>query len=111
VRRVFCSRFGMREEDIKVVQHYHEDSFVTFEHQHQHHRDAAVARRDFTYGNIDIRVRPWQLPVHGDCIDFGFHVRLCLEGIPLHAWNEAIAKRAVARCCVQYACLRRGSIP
>ncbi|WVZ95349.1 hypothetical protein U9M48_041129 [Paspalum notatum var. saurae] len=26
-----------------------------------------------------------------------YHVRLCLEGIPLHAWNESIAKSAVAR--------------
>lgn len=98
VRRAFCSRFGMREEDITVVQHYPEDFFITFEHQH--HRDAAVARRDFTYGNIDIRVRPWQLPVHGDRINFDYHVRLCLEGIPLHAWNEGIAKRAVAKSCV-----------
>jgi hypothetical protein len=98
--RAFCSRFGMQEEDIKVVQHYPKDFFITIEHQHQHHRDADVARRDFTYSNIDICVRPWQLPVHGDHIDFGFHVRLYLEGIPLYAWNEVIAKQAVAKCCV-----------
>jgi hypothetical protein len=98
VRRAFCSRFRMREEDIKVVRHYPEDFLVTFEHQH--HRDTAVAQRDFTYNNIDIRVRPWQLPVHGDHNVFGSHVRLCLEGIPLHAWNDGIAKRAVAKSCV-----------
>lgn len=56
VRRAFCSRFRMREEDIKVVRHYPEDVLITFEHRH--HRDTAVAQRDFTYDNIDIRVRP-----------------------------------------------------
>jgi hypothetical protein len=47
----------MREEDIKVVRHYLEDFLITFEHQH--HRDMVVAQRDFSYDNIDIRVRSW----------------------------------------------------
>ena len=34
-----------------------------------------------------------------DIRGFQYHVRLCLEGIPLHAWNQSIAKRAVARAC------------
>lgn len=97
VTRAFCSQFGVRANDIKVAEHYPEDFFITF--THRHHRDAAVAQRDFKYGSIDFRVRQWQLPTHGDHDDFQYHVRLCLEGIPLHAWNESIAKRAVTRSC------------
>jgi hypothetical protein len=50
--------------------------------------------------NIDFRFRQWQLPTHGDHDDFQYHVCLCPEGIPLHAWNENIAKRAVTRSCI-----------
>ncbi|CAN6380530.1 unnamed protein product [Urochloa humidicola] len=97
IKRAFCTRFAVRPDNITVAQHFPEDFFVDF--KHHHHRDAAVELRDFPYGNLDIRVRPWQLPVHGDSCDLKYHVRLCLEGIPLHAWNESIAKRVVASSC------------
>ncbi|KAJ1287526.1 hypothetical protein BS78_02G017000 [Paspalum vaginatum] len=80
--------------DVSVVKSFPEDFLVTF--THRHHRDAAVACRDFPYGSLDIRIREWQPMTHGDPEDLKFHVRLCLEGIPLHAWNESIAKRTVA---------------
>ncbi|CAD6214399.1 unnamed protein product [Miscanthus lutarioriparius] len=53
----------------------------------------------FPYRNLDIHTRPWQLVTHGDICDLKYRVRLCLEGIPLHTWNENIAKRAIARAC------------
>jgi hypothetical protein len=74
------------------------DFLVTF--THRHHREAAVAARDFLHSNLDFRIRPWQLVALGERHDLYFHVRLCLEGIPPHAWNENIAKRSVARACV-----------
>lgn len=55
VTRAFCSQFGVRANDIKVAEHYPEDFFITF--THRHHRDAAVAQRDFKYDSIDFRVR------------------------------------------------------
>lgn len=47
-------------------------------------------------GNLDVHIRPWRVlpydnPRH--------QVHLCLEGIPVHAWNESIAKQAMARTC------------
>jgi hypothetical protein len=97
IKKAFCSRFAVLPVDITVARHYPEDFFITF--VHRHHRDAAVACRDFQHGNLDIRVRQWQLPIHGDHDDLKYHVRLCLEGIPLQAWNESIAKRVVASSC------------
>jgi hypothetical protein len=98
VMRAFCSRFGVRTEDIKVARSPPGDFLVTF--THRHHREAAVAARDFLHSNLDFRIRPWQLVALGERCDLCFHVRLCLEGIPPHAWNESIAKRSVARACV-----------
>ena len=37
--------------------------------------------------------------MHDDICELKYRVRLCLEGILLHAWNESIAKRVVARSC------------
>jgi hypothetical protein len=98
VERAFCSRFRVRPVDITVSRSPPTDFLVTF--AHRHHRDAAVAARDFPLGNLDFRIRPWQLITLGERHDLSFHVRLCLEGIPPHAWNESITKRAVARACV-----------
>jgi hypothetical protein len=94
----FCSRFGVRTEDIMVARSPPGDFLVTF--THRHHREAAVAARDILHSNLDFRIRPWQLVALGERHDLYFHVRLCLEGIPPHAWNENIAKRSVARACV-----------
>ncbi|WVZ97904.1 LOW QUALITY PROTEIN: hypothetical protein U9M48_043406 [Paspalum notatum var. saurae] len=61
------------------------DFLVTF--THNHHREAAVAARDFPHGNLDFRIRPWQLVALGD------HHDLCFQ-------NESIAKHSVAQACV-----------
>jgi hypothetical protein len=95
VMRAFCSRFGVRTEDIKVARSPLGDFLVSL--THRHHREAAVTARDFLHSDLDFRIRPWQLVALGERRDLCFHVRLCLEGIPPHAWNESIAKRSVAR--------------
>jgi hypothetical protein len=58
-----------------------------------------LERREFLSGNLDIRVRRWLPMTQADPVDLKYHIWLCLEGIPLHAWNESIAKRVVARAC------------
>ena len=84
-------------EDVTVTKHFPEDFFIDF--KHRHHHDEAVAQGSFPYRNLDIHTSPWQLVTHGDICGLKYRVRLCLEGIPLHAWNESIAKRAVAKAC------------
>lgn len=97
IKKAICQQFAVRPEDVTVVKHFPEDFFCDFKHRHQ--RDEAAGQGRFPYGNLDIHTRPWQLATHGDICDLKYHVRLCLEGIPLQAWNENIAKRAVARSC------------
>jgi hypothetical protein len=82
-------------DDVSIVKHFPEDFFIDF--THRHHRDEAVNQDKLPHGNLDILIRPCRLLTHGDPCGLQYHVRLCLEGIPLHAWNESIAKRAVAR--------------
>ncbi|CAD6266655.1 unnamed protein product [Miscanthus lutarioriparius] len=97
IKRVICHHFPVRPEDVTVVRHAPEDFFIDF--KHRHYRDEAVTQGTFPYRNLDIHTRPWQLVTHGDICDLKYRVHLCLEGIPLHAWNESIAKRVAARAC------------
>lgn len=97
IKRAIYHKFAVLPADVSVAKPLPEDFFIDF--KHRHHRDEAVALEKFPYGSLDIHVRPWRLLTHGDAWDLQFHVRLCLEGIPLHAWNESIAKRVVARSC------------
>jgi hypothetical protein len=92
IKKAIYHRFTVRPEDVTVVKHFPEDFFVDFTHRHQ--RDEVASQERFPYGNLDIHTRPWQLLTHGDICDLKYHVRL--EGIPLQAWNESIAKRVVA---------------
>jgi hypothetical protein len=90
-------RFGVRSGDVKVTRHRPEDFLAIF--KYPHHRDAAVDLGRLPLGSINIRIRPWRVHPYNDHCDMRHHVRLCLEGIPAHAWNESIAKRVVARAC------------
>ncbi|CAD6246342.1 unnamed protein product [Miscanthus lutarioriparius] len=90
IKRAICHQFPIRPEDVTVVRHAPKDFFIDF--KHRHHRDEAVAQGTFPYRNLDIHTRPWQLVTHGDICDLKYRVRLCLEGISLHAWNESIAR-------------------
>jgi hypothetical protein len=97
VKKAFCSRLGVRPEHVKVTRHHPEDFLVDFTYPHL--RDAAVELQRLPVGNLNIRIKPWRALPYGDHCDLRHHVRLCLEGIPAHAWNESIAKRTVARAC------------
>lgn len=48
-------------------------------------------------GSLDSRIWLWCILSYSDHYDMRHHVRLFLEGILIHAWNESIAKQAVAR--------------
>lgn len=109
IKRGLCARLGVLRCDIKALRHRPEDFLIDF--TYPHHRDAAVALEWLPIDNLGIRIKPWRALHYGDHCDLRHHVRLCLEGILAHAWNESIAKRAVARACdlddVEHRSLRR----
>jgi hypothetical protein len=89
--------------------HQPEDFLIDFKFPHQ--CDMATALEWLPIGNLDIHIKPWRMLLYGDHCGLPHHVCLCLEGIPTQAWNESIAKRAIARACnlvyVETASLRR----
>ncbi|XP_037473961.1 uncharacterized protein LOC119350019 [Triticum dicoccoides] len=66
---------------------------------YQHNCADAVNRGDFLVGNSSLFVRAWRLEAHADNEDMMYHVRLCIEGIPVHAWNEYVTSFIIGRRC------------
>jgi hypothetical protein len=71
---------------------YPEDFLIVF--QHQNHRATALklGRLCVNHTDINICIKPWCILPYNDLVDLRYHVCICLEGIPAHAWNESIAR-------------------
>ena len=55
------------------------------------------------FGGARLQVRTWRLEAHAENVDLNHHVRLCLEGLPLHAWDEhAVVKAIGSGCTLDY---------
>ncbi|XBI94181.1 hypothetical protein VPH35_030869 [Triticum aestivum] len=88
---------GMLSADIDVVKHFSEAFLVRF--FHQHHCADAAGRRDIPFGATRLQLRPWRLDDHSETVDLVHHVRLCLDGMPLQAWDEAPVAQAIGSGC------------
>ncbi|KAM0923516.1 hypothetical protein ACQ4PT_005497 [Festuca glaucescens] len=81
---------GVDQKLYRVVPHFPEDFFVSFDHQH--HRELLTKQPGrFSHGELDIHACPWRLNAHTDVIDFYHHVHLCIEGVELNDWTDDIA--------------------
>lgn len=80
-----------------MVRHCPEHFLIVF--KYLHHRDTAVASERLPISNLDVCIKPWRALPYADHYGLCHHVRLCLEGIPTHAWSESITKLVVARAC------------
>ncbi|KAM0879529.1 hypothetical protein ACQ4PT_034176 [Festuca glaucescens] len=81
--------------DVTVVKHHPEQFLVTF--THMHHAIDAIGRGSLPVGRYNLQLRQWRLEAHADHVDMNFHVRVGLENVPLHAWNEHTVSRIIGR--------------
>ncbi|KAE8780462.1 hypothetical protein D1007_46385 [Hordeum vulgare] len=51
-------------------------------------------------GLSSLEVRAWSADRHSDWTSLSFHVRLCLEGLPMQLWSKELAALAISRRCV-----------
>nr|TKW31403.1 hypothetical protein SEVIR_2G103800v2 [Setaria viridis] len=87
--------------DVAVTLHQPKPYLIRFE-QAEH---AAEARRRgrFTGAGIDICLRTWRSLTHALGFRIFYRVRLCLDGIPSHAWTPEIVERVIGhKCALQH---------
>nr|TKV97270.1 hypothetical protein SEVIR_9G483300v2 [Setaria viridis] len=87
----------LRPGEVSVTLHQPEPYLIHFDSTTQ----AAEARRRgrFTGGGIDICLRPWRSLTHSLGFRIFYRVRLCLDGIPRHAWTPEIVERVIGHKC------------
>nr|BAK05011.1 predicted protein [Hordeum vulgare subsp. vulgare] len=66
---------------------------------YQRHCANAMSSGDFHQDGLHIFVRAWRLEAHAENEDQLHHVRLCIEGIPVHGWNNYVAFSIIGRGC------------
>nr|TKW29143.1 hypothetical protein SEVIR_3G377000v2 [Setaria viridis] len=91
----------LRPGEVSVTLHQPEPYLIHFDSATQ----AAEARRRgrFTGGGLDICLRPWRSLTHALGFRIFYRVRLCLDGIPRHAWTPEIVERVIGhKCALQH---------
>jgi hypothetical protein len=98
VAKLLRETVGALPHDIYVVRHYPEPYLVSF--IHIHHCALACSKQRIPVGNGNwLQVRPWTLESHAEHVEMKHHVWLCLERIPLYAWNDHVAAQAIGHGC------------
>lgn len=92
-----ADKIGALVPDVVVVLHHPEKYLVRF--IHKHHAELAASRRVLQFGDTKLQLRAWRLEAHAEHVDLGHHVRICLEGLPLYAWDELAVANAVGSGC------------
>lgn len=97
VAEAFMHQFNIDRINIQVSRHNPADFLVTISD-----RDAfeeATRRDSFTYGGRQFRLRRWSPLDQANRAVMRYHVRLCLEGIPMHMWTEDFVAWIISRSC------------
>ncbi|KAI5006505.1 hypothetical protein ZWY2020_033748 [Hordeum vulgare] len=96
VRDAFHQALGFNPLEMQVAAHHPEDFLVYFPNPLDH--DYAVGK-DFDFGGRTFKVRAWSADRHSDWPSLPFHVRICLEGLPMQLWSKELAALAISRRC------------
>jgi hypothetical protein len=102
IETLLADKLRLEAKDISVTLHQPEPYLIRFENPD--HAAAAMASNKgrFRGRGIDICLRRWRSLSHALGFRFFYTVKLCLDGIPDHAWTPAIVERVIGhRCTLQ----------
>ncbi|CAO2199552.1 unnamed protein product [Urochloa humidicola] len=97
IEAVVLDELRLRKGDITVSRHQPEPFLIKF--NRKEHAKQAASMSCLKHHNIVINVRPWRSLSVALGVALFFRVRLCLEGVPIHAWNMDLIERMVGRTC------------
>ncbi|WVZ78760.1 hypothetical protein U9M48_026416 [Paspalum notatum var. saurae] len=97
VEAVLREEFQLRPGKVTVTGHHPEAFLINF--QHPHHCDVAVKQGYAKRRGIDVRFIRWRSLSSALGVTLLYRVKLCLDGIPDHAWDPDIVERIISRRC------------
>jgi hypothetical protein len=101
IAALLARQLHLQSSDVTMTLNQPEPYLIRFEKA----SDAKKARGKgrFTGSGIDIYLRPWRSLTYAMGFRMFYRARLCLDGIPDHAWTPAIIERVIGhRCTLQF---------
>ncbi|CAN6170278.1 unnamed protein product [Urochloa humidicola] len=97
VEAVVLDEMRLHKGDVVVSRHQPQPFLLKFASRRL--AEEAAGMRCIKHHGVILNVRPWRSLEAAFGAAMFFRVRLCLEGIPVHAWNPEIVERLIGRTC------------
>jgi hypothetical protein len=93
LKDIVCHHFNFRKHEFYAYRSYPHPFIIIFAERHA--QDVVFAAGKIIDGPVELRFKGWELDEFGDRAIIPYHIRLCIEGIPQHAWTQEIADRVL----------------
>jgi hypothetical protein len=97
VEAAIRDEFRLRHGEVVVTNHSPQAFLIKF--QHRHHCSRALQQGFAKRHGIEIHFVKWRSLANCFGVSLLFRVRLCLDGVPRHAWDDDIVERIIGRRC------------
>jgi hypothetical protein len=102
IAELLADKLNLDSKDLSVTLHQPEPYLIRFESPKLAAAAMASNNGRFRGRGIDICLRRWRSLTHTLGFRFFYKVKLCLDGIPDHAWTPGIVERVIGhRCALQ----------
>jgi hypothetical protein len=102
IAELLAGKLNLGNKDFSVTLHQPELYLIRFENPDHAAVAMASNKGRFRGRGIGICLRHWRSLTHALGFYFFYKVKLCLDGIPYHAWTPGIIERAIGqRCALQ----------
>lgn len=97
IEALILHEMHLQRGEVSVSRHQLEPFLIKF--TERRHAEAACRRSCLKHRGVVINVRPWRSLAAVLGMAALYRVRLCLEGVPVHAWRPEIIERLIGPTC------------
>lgn len=97
VAAVLREEFRLHHDEVTVTNHHPEAFLIRF--KHGGHCAEAAKKGHANRQGVEIHFIKWRSLRHAGGALLMYRVRLCLDGVPGHAWTEDIVEKIISRRC------------
>nr|TKW20476.1 hypothetical protein SEVIR_4G091100v2 [Setaria viridis] len=97
IEDTILEEFRLHPGEVSVTRHRPEAFLLRF--QHRRHCKEVNAKGNINFRGNEVCVRPWRSLTGALGAALFYRVRICLDGVPRHAWLPDIVERLVGRNC------------
>jgi len=97
VEAAIWEEFNLRHDEVKVTSHFPESFLIKF--KYARHCTVALEKGSAKRRGIEVHFIKWRSLCDAEGVALLFRVKLCLDGVPLHAWSAELTERIISGTC------------